>query len=121
MHKQLLSYLFIILIALLSVSGCGPKPWDEPPLHAAAQSGDLDKVKQLVASGISVHEVNSQGATPLHWAAFKGHVDVAKFLLSKGAKINALTNKGSTPLRLATTHKQTEMIKLLKARGGREN
>ena len=106
-----------LLLALLV--GCGPKPWDEPPLHAAAQSGDLAEVKQLVASGISVNKVNSQGATPLHWAAFKGHVDVAKYLISKGADVNALTNKGSTPLRLATTHKQTEMIALLKSYGAR--
>ena len=98
---------------------CGQKPWDEPPLHAAAQAGDLAEVKELVESGISVHSVNSQGATPLHWAAFKGHTDVAKYLLRKGAKVNALTDKGSTPLRLATTHKQTQMITLLKSKGGR--
>lgn len=114
-----LTSLFSLLLILVCLSACGPKPWDEPPLHAAAQSGDLEEVKALVASGVSVHSVNSQGATPLHWAAFKGHVAVARYLLSQGADVNALTNKGSTPLRLATTHKQTDMIKYLKSRGGR--
>ena len=109
----------LILLVTLTIVACGPSPWDEPPLHDAAKSGDLEDVVTLLEQGISVHSKNSEGATPLHWAAFKGHVDVAKELLKRGANVNALTKKGSTPLRLATTHKQTAMITFLKSRGGR--
>lgn len=96
----------VVLLLLLILSGCGPKPWDEPPLHDAAKTGDLKQVKTLIKQGVDVNSKNKQGATPLHWAAFKGHVDVAKELIKNGAKVNVLTNKDSTPLRLATTHKQ---------------
>lgn len=113
-------HLLILAFLLMVAVGCGPSPWDEPPLHDAAKSGDLEEVIELLDQGISVHSKNSEGATPLHWAAFKGHVDVARELLKRGANVNALTKKGSTPLRLATTHKQTDMIKFLKSRGGRE-
>lgn len=109
----------VLLVLTFSLTACGPSPWDEPPLHEAAKQGELEELKTLLDSGISVHSKNSEGATPLHWAAFKGHVAVAKELLKRGANINATTKKGSTPLRLATTHKQQEMIAFLKSRGGR--
>ncbi|AWB68002.1 hypothetical protein C2869_16920 [Saccharobesus litoralis] len=117
MRHPLIAITFIAL--LLSLIACGPKPWDEPPLHAAAMSGDLEEVKTLISQGTKVDSRNKQGATPLHWAAFKGHVDVAQYLVKKGANVNAVTDKGSTPLRLATTHKQQEMIQFLKRKGGK--
>ena len=114
-----ISFSLVTILFILCTSGCGPSPWDEPPLHEAAKSGDLEDVRELLAQGVSVHSTNSEGATPLHWAAFKGHVDVARELLKQGANVNATTKKGSTPLRLATTHKKTDMMAFLKARGGR--
>jgi len=117
-YKTLINFVLLIL-SLNILFGCGPKPWDEPPLHDAAKVGDLKKVKALLKQGIDANSQNKQGATPLHWAAFKGHVDVAKELIKNGAKVNVLTNKDSTPLRLATTHKQVEMIKFLKSKGAR--
>lgn len=114
-----ISFSVLSILIIIGMSGCGPSPWDEPPLHEAAKSGDLEDVRELIKQGVSVHSTNSEGATPLHWAAFKGHVDVARELLKRGANINATTKKGSTPLRLATTHKKTEMIAFLTARGGR--
>lgn len=115
-----LKAVIIVFLIMSALTGCGPSPWDEPPLHEAAKRGNLEDVVELLDQGVSVHSKNSEGATPLHWAAFKGHVDVAKELLKRGANVNAVTQKGSTPLRLATTHKQTDMIKFLKSRGGRE-
>jgi len=109
----------LLVTTVLFLLACGPKPWDEPPLHDAAKAGDLKQVKTLLKQGVDVNSKNKQGATPLHWAAFKGHVDVAKELIKNGAKVNVLTNKDSTPLRLATTHKQTKMIKYLKSKGAR--
>ncbi|WP_111980098.1 ankyrin repeat domain-containing protein [Algibacillus agarilyticus] len=114
--NQLIS---LILFSFI-LTACGPKPWDEPPLHDAALRGNVNTVQTLLAEGTKVDSKNKQGATPLHWAAFKGHVEVAKILLKKGADINAETTKGSTPLRLATTHKHTDMIRYLKSQGARE-
>lgn len=109
----------VIILFIACLTACGPSPWDEPPLHKAAQDGDTDTVKQLLLDGAAVDSLNGEGATPLHWAAFKGRIEVAELLIKQGADVNALTKKGSTPLRLATTHKQTKMIALLKQHGGR--
>ncbi len=111
-----LSVLYLAVVAL--VISCGQGLGSEPPLHDAAYRGNVEKVRELVSSGIPVDSLNSEGATPLHWAAFKGHEDVARILLNSGADVNARTKKGSTPLRLATTHKQERLIQLLKGRGG---
>ncbi|KMT65495.1 ankyrin repeat domain-containing protein [Catenovulum maritimum] len=107
----------ILSILIVTLLGCGPKPWDEPELHEAAIRGDIEKVQRILKQGVDVDSLNSQGATALHWAAFKGQKGVAKLLIEQGADVNAKTTKGSTPLRLATTHKQTEVISFLKSKG----
>lgn len=109
----------ILILGTLIISGCWQDPYAEPPLHAAAIRGDLDKVKNILKSGVGVNSKSKTGATALHWAAFKGHYDVALYLIKNGADVNALTNKGSTPFRLATTHKKIQVVKLLKQYGGR--
>lgn len=117
MFCQLLPY--TLFLFCFFIQACDSGLVGEPPLHQAAYRGDVDEMKQLIKSGVSVHSLNSEGATPLHWAAFKGHLPAAKLLLHHGADVNAMTKKGSTPLRLATTHKKEKLVKLLKRRGGK--
>lgn len=59
-------------------------------LCEAAKSGDLEKVRGLIA-GSDVTCFDSDGLTPLMHAAKQGHVDVLKALLEAGAPWNALT------------------------------
>lgn len=42
------------------------------PLHAAAESGDLDTVKTLVSSGNDVNVKDGHGWTPFHYAVAWG-------------------------------------------------
>lgn len=60
-------------------------PW----LHIAADKGQLDVAKRLVAMGV---DINARGGvaknTALDHAASKGHLDVVEFLLSLGAEID---------------------------------
>lgn len=59
-------------------------------LCEAAMSGDLEKVRDLIAVS-DVTYFDSDGLTPLMHASKQGHVDVLKALLEAGAPWNALT------------------------------
>lgn len=45
-----------------------------PPLHAAAERGDLEVVKSLIVSeGANVNAADEGLNTPMHLAAYRGH------------------------------------------------
>ena len=58
-------------------------------LHLAARSGDLEGVKRLVESGLSVDSPGRFGITALSLAAQGGASDVVVYLLEKGADPDA--------------------------------
>jgi uncharacterized protein len=88
-------------------------------LHFAAREGDIDSVRQLLASGVNINTRSlpdeksptgrgpgyqatlSEGSTPLLVATVRGHVPVALFLLDQGADPNVL-DAGFTPLHWAS-------------------
>lgn len=73
---------------------------DPERLHFAAQDGDLDAVRRLVAEGEDINAFDDLGKTPLHYAADREHVDVARYLIEHGANVNAHhePSLGNTPL-----------------------
>ena len=73
------------------------------PLHGAAQSGDVDKVRELLEGGkYDVNTVDMFGWTPLHVATRRGHSGVVRVLISEfKANTNACTDYGSTPFDMA--------------------
>ncbi len=60
---------------------------DDFPLHEAANAGDIEKVKKLVAEGYDVDVRNKWDWTPLHGAVRSGHKDVVELLIAEGADI----------------------------------
>jgi ankyrin repeat protein len=92
-------------------------------LHFAAREGDIDSVRQLLASGVNVNVKSlpdaatpgvaagprgpayqatiSEGSTPLLVATMRGHVPLALFLLEQGADPNVL-DAGFAPLHWAS-------------------
>jgi ankyrin repeat protein len=72
-------------------------------LHWAAERGDLEAARVLIAAGASLDAGTRIGRyTPLHLASRGGHAAVVEALLEAGADPNAVTtSSGVTPLHLA--------------------
>ncbi|GMF47382.1 unnamed protein product [Phytophthora fragariaefolia] len=90
------------------------------PLHEAAATDNIKKIKWLLARGIQVDTLGERvegvhRRTPLHWAAVVGKVHAAKMLLVKGANPNAKDRDGRTPLHWAARNNHYEVVSLLLA------
>src|SRR5450759_4014549 len=89
-------------------------------LLAAAKSGDIEKVRELLDRGADVNSKGPLGMTPLHAAAMVGHTEAAALLLDRGCDVNSKGPLGMTPLHAAAMVGHTEAAALLKAHGGVE-
>ena len=82
-------------------------------LLEAAENGNVDKVKQLLAEGSPVDQVRSvNGAASLHLASLEGHTEVMRHLLAAGASRDVAAG-GYTPLDLAKGSNRTAAVELL--------
>jgi len=76
---------------------------ESAPVAAAAETQDIDAVRDLLRKGVDVNAAQGDGMTALHWAAMNGNVEIATMLLYAGANVRATTRLGSfTPLHLAS-------------------
>jgi hypothetical protein len=106
----------VAMLLLLWGAGCQRHATVDPraaDICAAAQAGDTDKVKSLLAGGLSSNVKGPKGYGPLHFAAKEGQVTVAKLLLGHGADVDAREDRGRTPLHLAAQGGHKEVVKLL--------
>jgi serine/threonine protein kinase len=87
------------------------------PLMYAAQAGDLDFARQLIARHAGLNARNNNGDTPLMIALWNGHADVAELLIASGAAVDAANEDGRTALFPAAMHGELAICKLLLARG----
>jgi ankyrin repeat protein len=67
-------------------------------LHLAAQAGQDDLVRYLIAKGASVNIRDRNGDTPLHLAAKTGQRASCKILVAEKADANLRNNKGLLPV-----------------------
>jgi len=91
----------------------------ESQLFKAAQSGNLDQVRQQVEAGADVHKKTVQGETILYAAVKSGNLEVVTYLLDHGAEsdINVAANWGFTPLKEAINKNYLEIAGLLRNKG----
>jgi len=91
-----------------------------PELVKALQSGDLDRVRQLVETGADLEQRDERGSTAIHYAAC-GQYHIAEYLLAKGADIEATDCDGLTPLHVAFLRGDRTMLELLVKHGANIN
>jgi uncharacterized protein len=86
-------------------------------LHDAAQTGDVDKVKQLIAQGDDVNSRDENRETPLIEAALADQPSAAAALIEAGANIEARNDRGFTALHASAYSGSIRIAALLLDRG----
>lgn len=84
----------------------------ETRLFLAAQSGQLDDVRSLLASSVNPN-VKTAGVTPLVAAAENGHLEVCQALLKSGADPKLVGAEARSAYSLATKKGHDEVAMLL--------
>lgn len=89
-------------------------------LQIAAQSGDLEAVRLLLAKG-ALPDANDDENPPVFTAIMKGHDDIARLLIESGCDLKRQyisRGKGYTVGDLAVIAKKPALIELIRKRGG---
>lgn len=116
MKKLFLVYLFMMCTINLFAN----------PLLDSVRSGDLERVKQIIDSGVNINQKNtlpdgSGWSTALIDAVLFNHYNIVEYLLSKGAYVNGVDSGGRTALLYASGECHTDMVKLLIIKGASIN
>ncbi len=90
---------------------------DEHGAYYFAWIGNLGTVKFIVENEGGVNVTDKYGCTLLHWAARGGHLEIVKFLLEKGANINAKDILGRTPIHFAVMNNHVNITEFLLNQG----
>ena len=109
-----------LALSLLLVPSRPAAAADDPgdALRRAASTGDVAKVKELLAAGVDVNAANSYGGTALAFACDKGRTEVVNLLLEHGADVNAKDRfYNATPISWAVGHGHAEIVQALLAKG----
>lgn len=101
-----------IVAALLCVLASTRASAQGHDLINAAISGDLPRVKALLATGPDVNASDSHGATAL--IAASGHQEIVRALIEAKADVNAVRDDGATALSLASKYGHQDVAQLLK-------
>ena len=111
----------LITIAAVVLVGCG-EGTRHLNLYEAAESGDIEAVKQHLADGTDIElKCTGCGSTALGHAAKYGHNEIAELLIENGADVSAKDESGGTPLHLAALMGHKEIAELLIAAGAEVN
>ena len=92
-------------------------------IHTAVKSGNLAKVKSLLANNPDLIDARDEdNLTPLLWAAFKGHKEIVEFLIVNGAQVNVKSREaGVTPLHAPAYTGREDIAGLLIENGANVN
>ena len=88
-----------------------------PPLHAAAQRGDLAALRLALAGGADVNSRDGHGRTPLHVAAFARQRDAIKALAAAGADLGLLERDRYDAVTIAAVADDEATLRVLLALG----
>ena len=82
-------------------------------LFVAAEKGETNIVKWLIAANANVNTKNEKGETPLFAAAKNGRTDIVKCLIEANADVDAENTYGETPLFEAVRNGKPDIVELL--------
>jgi hypothetical protein len=88
-------------------------------LHLCAESGNLERVKQLVAGGANIDATDNRGRTALLLAILNVHFEIVVYLVEHGANVTHADFDGMTALLSACTEKNLSSVKYLLDHGAR--
>jgi ankyrin repeat protein len=90
-------------------------------MKRAINSGDVAKVKGLLAKGFDLTERDEYCWTALMWAVTDKSVEIARALIDYGADVNAQNHNGASLLWYASFHDRADMVELLLSAGADAN
>jgi ankyrin repeat protein len=116
-----MKHLLLTTIAAVVLVGCGEGS-RHLNLYEAAESGDIEAVKQHLADGTDIElKCTGCGSTALGHAAKEGHKEIAELLVENGADVSAKDEDGWTPLFYAAGGGKKEVVELLIEKGADVN
>lgn len=86
-------------------------------LQAAAEAGDVESLRILIAAGAKLGASEGSSASALALSASRGYVDCVQVLLAAGADPSEVDANGTTTLHLAAIANSPEIVRLLLERG----
>lgn len=84
---------------------------------AAVKSGDINAVKKLVSSGLSVDAKDTRLNPLLALAVDEGREEMVDFLLSQGASLQATNRLGALPVHFAAIRGNVKLVALFLEKG----
>ena len=90
-------------------------------LLIASREGNLEKVKELLDSGLDPDSTSRNSYTALAYASVAGHLDIMKLLISKKADVNKASRFKKVPLNVTAGSSNIEGAKLLISSGAKLN
>jgi ankyrin repeat protein len=95
-------------------------PTDQPAaLRRAAETGDLRRLREILATEVRIDAPDASGRTALMLAASRGQTESVNVLLAHGADPNAADALGQTPLKAAIAADHPAIVAALRRAGAR--
>ncbi len=87
-------------------------------LVKATRRNDLQKIRELITTNVSIESKDFYGKTALIWAAAGDNLEIINYLIQNGANVNAKDDLGFSPLMFAAEKGNLEVFKYLHQNGG---